>query len=820
MSASLDRAALYRIFATALELPASERDAFLDSRCGGVELRSRVARLLALAETSGTASGRLRLAEDATEPPDRVGCEYGPFRLLERLGIGGMGAVYRAERTDGVPQIVAVKILRAAVTAATRAQFLREARILARLEHPSIARLIDVGIERGEGWIAMEFVRGQPITSYCESRILDVPARVRLLISVADAIVTAHRALVVHRDIKPNNVLVTDEGQPKLIDFGIAYALARPSEAREATTDVRRLFTPHYAAPEQVRGELVTVATDVFGLGALAYRVLSGAEPFARATSAVGYLLSVTQEDADLPSDAARATGADAGLVRRLRGDLDCILGKALARDPARRYAAVEELQADLQSYLDGRPVLAHAPSLAYRLAKFARRRAVPVSIVGALLLTLLVSGTLYLKQERRVGQAQQAAARRDAFLEGLLKAANPYGGQRDVTVASLLDRASARLEGELHNEPLVEASMLGLIAQTNLGLGRFREGHAANDRQLQILSRGGAGPLEWGKALTLRGELFRYESRWGESAAALTEAVARLEPLGTSAELCAALDNLAAAQENLQQLGAAEGTLRRELAIEKGADPQLQRQRMDADLSMSALLGAELGRYAEAAGFAAEAWQLAQRLLPAEDPDRPNMEDGYAVALRNTGRAAEAEPMFRDVISHLSTTLGPQHHDTLVAQLGLVNDLLELQRYAEAAQLAASVAHDVENTIGPDSWYALQAWNQYGLATCSDHDETTGLVALQRVSQTRRRVLPSGHRLIYSVDLDLGVCLMRLRRFAEAESTLLEVANGFEQTRGPTYRKTQQAYAALRDLYAALNRGEDSERWAAKLLP
>lgn len=820
MSASLDRAAVYRIFAAALDLPASEREPFLEAHCDSAALKVRVTRLLALAESAAAATGGLFLADGATEAPDRVGREYGPFRLLERLGSGGMGAVYRAERTDGVPQVVAVKILRAEVTAATRGQFLREARILARLEHPSIARLIDVGIERGEGWIAMEFVRGQPITAYCEARTLEVAARVRLLIAVAAAIVTAHRALVVHRDIKPSNVLVTDEGEPKLIDFGIAYALARPAETREATTDIRRLFTPHYAAPEQVRGELVTVATDVFGLGALAYRVLSGIEPFAKATSAVGYLLSVTQEDVDLPSEAARAAGTDPGLVRRLRGDLDCILSKALARDPARRYAAVEELQNDLSAYLEGRPVLAHAPSITYRLRKFARRRAVPLSIAGVLLIALAVGGALYLKQERRVGQAQAAAARRDAFLEGLLKAANPYGGQRDVTVASLLDRASGRLDGELHDEPLVEASMLGLIGQTNLGLGRFREGHAANERQLQILAGSGGGALDVGKALTLRGELFRYESRWSESAAALTAAVAQLEPLGASAELCAALDNLAAAQMNLQQLTAAEATFRRELAIEKSAAPQLQRQRIDTDLSMSGLLGAELGRYTEAASFAAEGWQLAQRLLPADDPDRLNMEDGYAVALRNTGHAAQAEPIFRDVISHLTKALGPQHHDTLVTEVGLINDLLELQRYAEAAQLAASVAHDLESTIGTDSWYALQAWNQYGLAACNNHDEAIGLAALQRVSQTRRRVLPAGHRLIYSVDLDVGQCLMRLGRFTEAESTLLSVATGLEQTRGPAYRKTQQAYAALRDLYAALNRSEESERWAAKLLP
>lgn len=820
MSLQVDRATEYRLFSEAIGLPVRARPAFLDQQCDGdPDLRRRLMRLLDLAEDGATTAGLL-VIDRRGDGPERLGREYGPFRLVEPLGTGGMGAVYRAERTDGVPQTVAVKVLRGEVTTTNQAQFLREARILARLEHPFIARLIDVGVTHGEGWIAMEFVRGQSITEYCEARALDVAARVRLLAAVADAILTAHHALIVHRDIKPSNVLVTAEGQPKLIDFGIAYALARPAETREATADVSRLFTPHYAAPEQVRGEPVTMATDVFGLGALAYRVLAGVEPFARSGSAVAYLLAVTQDDVELPSDAARAAGRDPGIVRRLRGDLDCILAKALAREPARRYGTMDELQSDLRAYLEGRPIAARAPSLAYRLAKFARRRALALSVATVLMLGLGSAGVLYLIQERRVGEAQAAAARRGEFLEGLLKAANPYGGQRDVTVASLLDRASLQLDRQLHDEPLVEASMLGLIARTNLGLGRFREGHAANDRQLDILQRPGAAALDLGRALTLKGELFRYESRWAESAASLRQAIARLEPLGASAELCAALDNLGAAQANLQQLAAAEATFRRELAIEASAEPRLERQRMDADLSISGLLGAELGRYPEAAGFAAEGWQLAQKLLPPDDPDRINMEDGYAVALRNTGHAREAEPMFRDVIARLSRSLGAEHHDTLVAEIGLVNDLLDQHRYAEASDLALSAAHSVESTLGPNSWYALQAWNQYGVAACNSHQEAAGLAALERVAQSQRRTLPAGHRLIYSVELDLGSCLTRLGRFAEAETTLLAAASSLEQSRGPTHRRTQQAYAALRDLYTAMNQPDDSRRWAAKLSP
>jgi serine/threonine protein kinase len=821
MSAGVDRAAAYRIFCAALDLSPGERAALLAARCrNDPAVRRMVERLLAIAATNDTATGML-LPEFSPPEPDRIGREYAAFRLVERLAVGGMGTVYRAERTDGVPQSVAVKVLRAAVTAASGALFLREAQMLARLEHPSIARLIDVGVRDGEGWIAMELVSGQPITQYCDSHHLDLRARVRLLVAVADAIATAHRTLIVHRDIKPSNVLVAESGEPKLIDFGIAYALAKPSEAHEVTTDVGKLFTPHYAAPEQVRGEPATAATDVFGLGALAYRVLSGREPYAHVTSGVGYLMAVTQEDVVPASVAAAGAAAQVYPAAKLRGDLDAILLKALARDPARRYAGVPEMKSDLQAYLGERPVSAQPQTWSYRLGKFARRRAVPLVAAALLGGGVLAAAAIYVLQERRVAQAELTAARRDEFLESLLRSADPYRRDGNVTtLAELLDKASTQLDQRLRGEPLVQASMLHFIAQTNLGLGRMREGHAANDRELEILRSHGGGALEIGRALSLSGQLYRYESRWIESQRALEAAVTQLEPLGVAGELCTALDNLAAAQLNLQRLDAAGATFQRELAIERSAGPGLLRQQMQADESIGVLLGSELGRYQEAAAYVAEGWRLAQKLLPPDDPDRFNMEDAYAVALRNLRRPAEAEPLFRDAVARSIRVLGAQHHDTLVTELGLGNDLIELHRYPEAAELAASVAHSLAATLGPESWYTLFAWNEYGAAACSDGHEREGLLALERVAAVRQRTLPAEHRLIYSTNVDIGSCLTRLHRFAEAAPILLDAAEGLTKSRGAAFRRTQDAYAALRDLYTDMNQPQAAESWAARLTP
>jgi eukaryotic-like serine/threonine-protein kinase len=811
---SADRALAYRVFSDALDIAPGERDAFLDERLRGEPaLKATVERLLAIAHAEQAATGLL-FANVTAMPVDCSGRQYGPFRLIERLGVGGMGSVYRAERTDGVSQIVAIKVLRDGLTRASSGEFLREARILAQLEHPSIARLIDAGVDHGEGWIAMEYVRGKPITDYC--RGLGLTERIGLLISVADAIASAHRMLIVHRDIKPTNVLVTDDGVPKLIDFGIASALDAAGGTREPTADVRRLFTAHYAAPEQVRGEAVTVATDVFGMGALAYRLLTGRELFAEAASPVAYVLAVTQRDVPLPSRVAATDAEEQAWPRRLRGDLDCILLKALAREPRERYDGVPELREDLRAYLDRRPVRAHRPTWVYRCAKFTRRHAIGLGVATAFATALVAAAGIYIAQEQRITQAQAAAGRRGEFLESLLKSADPYGGQRDITVASLLDKASRQMDRQFSAEPLTEASMLEVIARTNMGLGRFREGHAANDRQLEILQRHGVQGLELGRALILRGELYRFESQWGPSAVALGAAVGELQRATSPIDLSVALDNLGVAQMQLQQLDAAEATFRRELAIEERSG--LRAQRMQADYSISALLGAELGRYEEAEGYAAEAWHLAQQLLPPDDPDWLEMEDGYAVALRNIHRPREAEPIFRDALARSSRVLGPEHHDTLVTTLGLGNDLIDLHRDAEAAQLALATARTLDATLGSDNWYALYAWQQYGLASCNSDRALDGLAALQRVAAARRRILPAGHRLIYSTDVDIGSCLMRLRRLEAAEPVLMGAAAGLTKCRGARYPRTQEAYAALRDLYAALNRPNESAFWAAKL--
>ena len=554
-----ERARIYRIFSQAVELEGSPRDTFLERECGADPfIRAEVDVLLLALGREQALTGAL-LPQAPRREEELTGRTFGRFRLAERIGEGGMGVVYRAERTDGVPQTVAIKLISNTVGLGGQRRFAREGQLLARLEHPAVARLIDAGVDTERAWIAMEYVRGTRIDQYCAARKLSPAAIVTLIAQLADAIAAAHRLLVVHSDIKPTNVLVTADGVPKLIDFGISTVLRDAGTEDGATADAGRLFSPGFAAPEQINGGPVTVATDVYGLGALAYRLLTGAPIYRAALTPLDYMREIARHDVEPPSRAALAAGSSAPEARALRGDLDAILAKALERDPARRYASAADLQADLRRYLSQRPVSARSPSPDYRLVRFAQRNRLAVALAGLLLAGAIGGGIFMGWQARSTTQAREIAARRDEFLEALLKSADPNTGRRNITVAELLDSAAARLDGKLSAEPLAEASMLGLLAQTNLGLGRYSEGLAANDRQLAILRQHGGADLEFGRALSTRGELLRAQGKWSESEAVAREAVMRLGRLNAPAELCSALDTLGVALAHMHREAEAE---------------------------------------------------------------------------------------------------------------------------------------------------------------------------------------------------------------------------------------------------------------------
>jgi len=399
------RAVLY----AASRLEGGARPRYLDESCAGdLELRDEVERLLVAVDESGAF-----LEPVSRQSPGGPQLRIGPYVVLDRAGRGGMGVVYHAVRDNDYRQEVAIKVVRAgAETDFLIARFHLERQALALLNHPNIARLLDGGATP-DGWpyLVMEWVEGKPITEYCSQNGLGVRERLRLFLDTADAVEHAHRNLVVHRDLKPSNILITSEGIPKLLDFGIAKIFSHEcNDDPGSLTAGTRLLTPEYASPEQLRGEVVTTATDVYSLGAVLYEILTGIRPLKienRRPFDMEQQLCAREPLA--PSVVSRPGGVAA---RELRGDLDNILLKAMQEDPERRYGSVSQFAEDLRRYLQGMPVIARKVTFWYRIGKFTRRNRVTV-MAGALVLTAIASGAATTLWQARVAVAQRAKAER-----------------------------------------------------------------------------------------------------------------------------------------------------------------------------------------------------------------------------------------------------------------------------------------------------------------------------------------------------------------------------------------------------------------------
>ncbi|HXU46378.1 MAG TPA: serine/threonine-protein kinase, partial [Thermoanaerobaculia bacterium] len=378
----------------AFERSEDERGAFLAESCGEDEaLRSEVEAMLALETELGDfiETPVFDLPGDSGLEP---GSRLGPYRIVSELGRGGMGAVYLAERADSeYEKKVAIKLLKRGLdTDELIRRFRGERQILARLDHPNIGRLLDGGTTGdGRPYLVMDYVVGRPIDAYCSERNLPLPERLRLFGQVCRAVHFAHQNLVVHRDLKPGNILVTADGSPKLLDFGIAKLIEDDAEPF-ATVAALKMMTTEFASPEQVRGEPVTTATDVYSLGALLYRLLVGRSPYRPVTEGRAALAEAVCEQTPIRPSLAAAEGpeADRDAGKRLRGDLDNIVLRALQKDPARRYESAEQLASDVQRHLDGLPVLARPDSLGYRVGKFVNRHRMGVGLAAAALVAVL----------------------------------------------------------------------------------------------------------------------------------------------------------------------------------------------------------------------------------------------------------------------------------------------------------------------------------------------------------------------------------------------------------------------------------------------
>ncbi len=529
------------LFDQASRRPAHERAAFLAAACGDDEvLRREVESLLVASGTDVTKRmdvvGRVadRVMADA-EPP-ALGQRFGPYRTVEEIGRGGMGVVFKAVREgDDFQQTVAVKVLPGALfNRRTMARFRNERRILAGLEHPNIARLLDGGATpEGVPYVIIEYVDGVPVDRYCEERGLDLEARIWLYLALCDAVQYAHRNLVVHRDLKPSNILVTRDGVPKLLDFGIAKLLDptdEPSPQGTMGLTQSRLMTPRFASPEQLAGKRVATPSDVYSLGVVLHRLLTEKYPYEDARGGGGtgqaeFMRRLFQSEPEAPS----VVSGDA----RLRGDLDAIVLRALRRDAGERYDSVGALADDLRSYLTRRPIAARARSWRYRAGKFVRRHVPAVLIVTLVAALLFGEAGLFLRRlARERDLARTEATRASAALDFLSEVFGTTGpsatGGQEPTARAVLDRAVGGLDAQLADQPEVRAEILSTIGGAYGNLGVMDSARAVLERSLTLRdSTYAPDALERAKGLADLGELLARVGSLGRADSLLSAALA-----------------------------------------------------------------------------------------------------------------------------------------------------------------------------------------------------------------------------------------------------------------------------------------------------
>jgi non-specific serine/threonine protein kinase/serine/threonine-protein kinase len=571
-----------QIFDAALALPAAARDTFLAQACAGdPALESEVRSLLVhhaesegFLESSGSTLAGLVTASPTGPGAPEAGAVLGAWKLLEPVGEGGMGTVWLAERVVGqFHQRGALKLIRfgMAFEEAIR-RFRRERQILASLDHPNIARLLDGGsTPEGLPYLVMEYVEGEPLYAYCTACALPVNDRLRMFITLCSAVHYAHQKLVVHRDLKPGNVLVTADGAPKLLDFGVAkiFDVAEPG-GPDALRTVALPFTPLYASPEQVRGELTTTASDVYSLGVLLYELLTGAHPYpTRSGVAADVIRAVLETEPPRPSSAValtRRVGPAEGdaartslpgppladvvaLHRRLAGDLDNIVLKAMAKDPARRYPSVERLASDVQRHLDGRPVGARGEAWSYRAGKFVRRNRLVVA-AAALAVVALVGGLAVSLRETAVARHERALAERR--LRDVQSMANTlmfdvYDGIENMPGATAVRQKVIEKTAGYLDALAVQA---GRDSSVSFSLADAYERLGIAQRSSEAAGAGGnlAGMKSFERSLALRQELLR---EYPDNERALAGLIQSCTRIGAVEEV---IDRLPAALEMMRQ--------------------------------------------------------------------------------------------------------------------------------------------------------------------------------------------------------------------------------------------------------------------------
>jgi eukaryotic-like serine/threonine-protein kinase len=779
-------------------------------------------------------------------PTSLAGQVLGAYRLVSQIGQGGSGSVWLAERCDGRFQgRAAVKLLNPSLIGRVgEERFRREGTILAQLRHPRIAHLIDAGISTtGQPYLVLEHVDGQTIDRYCDEGALGIEARIRLFLDVLDAVAHAHANLVVHRDIKPGNVLVSTDGQVKLLDFGIAR-LVQGDATRDAavessaiTREIGKGMTPEFAAPEQVSGGAVTTATDVYALGVLLYVLLSGQHPAGDAVDAPETLLrAILLSDPPRVSEAvarsstgtveangsARYGSAAKRVCRMLRGDLDAIVARALKKDPAQRYSSVTAFADDLHRFLRHEPVVAAPASMYHRTAKFVRRHARGVAGIAAVVVLIVALTALYTQRvstERDRAQREKAkAVKVGELLMTLLTSADPFAPRSmpgELTMRRLLDDGAEQVQRELSGEPELQAEMLTMMGRTYRRLGVYDKAQRLLE---QALASGrkvyGVEDARLAQTLQDLGVVLGDRGDYNAAAKYLEEALAmRRRVLGRdNADVAITLSELGRVYQDQGFNDRAEPLHREALLIRRTALGEEHRETAVSQSDLGSVLRLN-GDLDAAETILRECLATNLKTRGEDHPNTATTMGDLALIAATRGQYGSAESQMRSALAIQRKSLGARHPAVAMTLNNLAHVLVALGRNSEAASALQEALDIVQPVLGSQhQLVAIYTINRAAVHLAQNEPlaaEPLLREALRVRSQapaivpSRRRTFVDDNWSIGATKSLLGAALVALGRYDEAEGVLLEARRDLEALPTASPREIATTIDRLTHLYA-----------------
>jgi serine/threonine-protein kinase len=867
------------LFHDVADLPEPEQRTFLKTACG--DDQALIAEVFALLEEDARGSSLLDrdLAHVALQVLDEAAPaslpfkEFGPYRIKQALGEGGMGVVYLAERTD-LGSLVAIKILRDAwLSPARRERFASEQRTLAQLNHPSIARLYDADtLDDGTPWFAMEYVEGVPLTEYCSQHACSIDQRLQLFRAVCEAVQYAHQHAVIHRDLKPSNILVKPDGSVRLLDFGIAKQLENleapatqagsgPTENTQTMTGLR-LMTPAYAAPEQIRGDGIGIHTDVYSLGVILYELLAGALPFdlSKLTPSEAETM-IVGKDPEKPSAVAREMTAS----KTAWADLDILCLTAMHKDVARRYRSVEALIRDVDHYLNGEPLEARPDSLRYRVGKFVtrNRRAVSAAaLVFTIVVGLVIFFTVRLAKARNAALEEAARTQRiQRFMMNLFQGGDESVGPGDsMRVVTLLDRGAKEAQS-LNGDPKVQAELyqtLGTIydqlgkfdqadsllhtalerrkslfgpdstevAESLVALGGLRSDQAQYDEAESLVRQGlemnkrhlpPAHPRV-GRAMYTLGEVLVNEGKYDQGIQVLDQAVKiQSAPGGVPADLAETLTELANAQFYAGHLDISNSLNLRVVAM----DRQLYGDRhpnVGEDLINLGAIQTEWGHYAETERYYRQALDIIQSFYGKDHPETASVMTVLGRSLNAQGRFNEAADMLREALGIQERVYG-KVHPRVASALGELGKVAMQQGKLDEAEADFRRQADIYREVYKGKhFYIGSALSNLGSVYMERKQYTRAEQSFRDALQIYVQTLAPDHLNVAIARIKLGRALIPQHRDADAEAETLAGYGILMKQTSPPATWLQNARKDLVEECQALHQPEKAAKFQAEL--